>query len=165
MKHHYLKKKLFKRNFYSHLKVEDIADADYMRRRIVCKDFKIKNLGEYHDLYVQIDTSLLVDVFENFWNVYLEIYELFTACFLTTPGLVWQAALKKIKVKSDLLTDIGMLLMVEKGIRKGICYAIHWYARANNKYMKDFDKNKELSYVKYVLYEWLMPQKFSLGNF
>ena len=105
--------------------MENIVDADYMRRRRVCKDFKTKNLGEHHDLYVQIDTSLLVDGFENFQNVYLEIYDLLTTRFLTTPGLVWQAAIKKIKVKSDLLTDIDMLLMVQKGIRKGICYAIH----------------------------------------
>ena len=105
--------------------MENIADADYMRRRRVCKDFKRKKLGEHHDLYVQIDTSLLVDGFENFQNVYLEIYDLLTTRFLTTPGLVWQAAIKKIKVKSDLLTDIDMLLMVQKGIRKGICYAIH----------------------------------------
>ena len=69
----------------------------------------------------------------------LEIYEFDPACFLTAPGLACQAALKKTKVKPDLLTDINILLMVEKDIRRGICHAIHGYAKANKKYMKDCD--------------------------
>ena len=54
----------------------------------------------------------------------LQIYEFHPACFLTSPDLVCQTALKKTKVKLDLLTDIGMLLMVEKGIRGGICNSV-----------------------------------------
>ena len=73
----------------------------------------------------------------------LEIYKLNLARFLTVIGLAWKAALKKTKVKLDLLTDIDMLVMVEKGIRGGICHAIHRYAKNNNKYMKNYDKNKE----------------------
>ena len=76
---------------------------------------------------------MLVDVFENFRNMCLEIYELDPACFLTAPGLVWQAVLKKTKVKLDILTDIDMLFMVEKGIRGGTCHTIYQYAKANNK--------------------------------
>ena len=57
-----------KADFYSHLNMEDIADADYTDAKRVCKDFEIKNLGEYHDLYVQSNTLLLADVFENFKN-------------------------------------------------------------------------------------------------
>ena len=67
----------------------------------------------------------------------INIYELDPAKFLSAPGLAWQAALKKTKVKLDLLTDIDMLLMVEKGIRGGICHSIFRYAKANNKYMKE----------------------------
>ena len=79
--------------------------------------------------------------------MYCEIYELNTASFfLSAPGLSWQSAIKNIGVKLDLLTDISMLLMVEKSIRGGIYYAIHRYAEANNKYMKDYDKNKLLGY-------------------
>ena len=110
----------------------------------VWKDFQIKNLGEYHDLYVQNDTLLLADVFENFRNMYLKPYELDPAKFLSAPGLAWQAALKKTKVKLDLLTDINMLLMVKKGVRGGMCHSIYRYAKANNKYMRDYDKNKEI---------------------
>ena len=73
----------------------------------------------------------------------LKIYELDPAKFLSAPRLTWQTFLKKTKVKLDLLTDINMFLMVEKGIRGGICHTIHQYTKANNKYMKDYDKNKE----------------------
>ena len=88
-------------------------------------------------------TLLLTDVLENFRNMCLEICKLNLARFLTAIGLAWKAALKKTKVKLDLLTDINMLVMVEKGIRGGICHAIHRYAKNNNKYMKNYDKNKE----------------------
>ena len=76
---------------------------------------------------------MLVDVFENFQKC-LEIYELDPAKFLSTPGLAWQVALKKTKVKLDLLTDIDRLIMVEKSIRGGICHSIYRYAKVNNKF-------------------------------
>ena len=100
--------------------MEDIIDADYVHVKIIPKDFEIKHLGEYHDLYVQSDTLLLADVFENVRNMCLQIQKLDPAKFLSAPGLAWQAALKKTKVKLDLLTDIDMLLMIEKGIGGGI---------------------------------------------
>ena len=77
----------------------------------------------------------------------LEIYELVPAHFLSAPGLAWQACLKKTEVKIELLTKVDMLLMVEKGIRGGVYHAIHRYAKANNKHMKNYDKNKESSYI------------------
>ena len=115
---------LEKEDFYSHLNMEDITDADYVHAKKVCKDFEIKNLGEY-DLYVQSDTLLLADVLENFRNMCLKIYELDPAKFLSAPGLVWQVALIKTKVKLYILTDTNMMLMVEKGIRGGICHSIN----------------------------------------
>ena len=137
-----------KEDFYSHLNMENITDTDYAHVKRVCKDFEVRNLGEYHDLYVQGDTLLLADVFENFRNVCLEISVLDPAKFLSAPGLAWPATLKNTKVKLDLLTDMGMLLMVEKGIRGGICHSIYRYAKTNDKDMKDYDKNKESSYLK-----------------
>ena len=77
--------------------MEHITDAEYTHLKIFCKDFKIKCLGEYHDLYVQSDTLLLTDVFENFQNMCLGIYELDPARLLTAPGLAWKAALKRQK--------------------------------------------------------------------
>ena len=148
--------------------MEDITDADYMHAKRVCKDFEIKNLGEYHDLYLKSDVLLLADVFETLKKC-LKFYELDPAKFISAPGLAWQAALKKTKVKLDLLTDIDMLLMVEKGIRGGICHSIYQYAKANNKYMKDYDKNKESSYLKYWdvnnLYGWAISQKLPLNKY
>ena len=103
-----------------------------MHAKILYEEFKI-NLGDYHDLYFQSDTLLLADVFENFRNKYIEIYELYPAHFLTAPGLAWQACLKNTEIKLELLTDIDMLLMVEKGTRGGIRHSIHRHAKANNK--------------------------------
>ena len=75
------------------------------------------------------DTLLLADVFENFRNMCIKIYELDAAKFLSAPGLAWQAALKKTEVKLDLLTDIDMLEKCgrkygRKRLRGGICHSI-----------------------------------------
>ena len=83
---------------------------------------------------------MLSDVFENFRNKFLEIYELDSIYFVSAPRLAWQACLKKTEVKLELLTDYDMILMIEKGIRGGICQATHRYAKANNKYIKNYDK-------------------------
>ena len=77
-----------KEDFFGNLNMEDITDADYTHEKIVWKDYEIKNLGEYHDLYVQSNTLLLGDVLENFRNMNLEIYKLDSARFITVPGLV-----------------------------------------------------------------------------
>ena len=118
---------------------------------------------------MQSDTLLLADVFENFRNMCIKVYELDPAHFLSLPGLAWQACLKKTNVKLELLTDYDMLLMVEEGIRGGICHSIHRYAKANKKYMKDYDKNKESSYIQYLdvnnLYGWAMSQKLPVNGF
>ena len=94
-------------------------------------------------MYVQSDTLLLANVFENVRNMSLKKCELDSDKFPSAPVLVWQAALKKTEVKLESLSDTDMLLIVGKGIRGGICDAIRRYAKANNKYMKDYDKNKE----------------------
>ena len=86
-----------KKAFYSELNLEDITDKDYEHAQKVWEVFEIKNLGEYHDLYVQSNTLLLADVFENFRDKCIEIYGLDPAHFLSAPGLAWQACLKKQK--------------------------------------------------------------------
>ena len=126
-----------KEPFYSNLNMEDIDDIDYRHVNNVFNKFKLNNLGDYHDLYVQSDTLLLADVFENFRDMCLKEYELDPAHFLSLPGLAWQACLKKTNIELGLLTDYDRLLMVEEGIRGGICHSIHRFAKANNKYMKN----------------------------
>ena len=105
-----------KKHFCSKLTIENVTDVDYRHAKRVFKIFNNKNLGDYHDLYVQSGTLLLADVFENFRNNCLEIYEIDPAHFpfLSAPGLAWPASLKKSRVKLKLLTDVDMLLMVEK---------------------------------------------------
>ena len=158
-----------KESFYSNLNMENIDDIDYRHGNNVFKRFKLKNLGEYHDLYVQSDTLLLADVFENFKNTCLDVYELDPAHFLSLPGLAWQACLKKTGIELELLSDYDMLLMVEEGIRGGICHSIQRYAKANNKYMENYDGSKESSYIQYLdannLYGWAMSQKLLVNDF
>ena len=130
-----------KESFYSELNLEDISDKDYLHAQKVWDVFEIRNLGEYHDLYVQSDTLLLADVYENFRNMCLEKYQLDPVYFVSAPGLAWQACLKKTGVKLELLTDNDMLTMVEN-IRGRMCNAVYRHAKAN-KYMKNYHKNTE----------------------
>ena len=125
-------------------------------------------MGDYHDLYVQTDTFLPADVFEKFTDKCTEIYGL-DPYFYSAPGLAWQARVKKTEVKLELLTDYHMLLMIEEGIRGGMCQSTHRYAKANNKYMKNYDKKIESSYLTYLdannLNGWVMSQKLPLNGF
>ena len=95
----------------------------------VWNTFKLKNLDEYPDLYVQSDTPLLADVYENFRDKCVENYELDPAHFFSAPGLAWKTCFKKTNIRLELLTDNDMLLMFEEGIRGGMCQATHRYAK------------------------------------
>ena len=133
-----------KQSSYCELNKEHITHEDYAHAQLVWNTFNIKNLGEYHDLYVQSDTALLADVFKNFRDKCIEIYELDPAHFLTAPGLVWNACLKKTEVELEFLTD-------------------------NNKYMKNYNKNKESPFLIYDdannLYGWSTCKKLPVGDF
>ena len=130
---------------------------------------KLENLGDYYDLYVQSDTLLLADVFNNFRDMFIKEYELDPAHFLSLPGLAWQACLKKTNIELELLTDYDMPLMVEEGIRGGISHSIHRYAKANNECMKNHNNNEESSYIQYLdannLYGWAMSKKLPVNRF
>ena len=158
-----------KESFYSNLTLENITETDYAHANNVFKKFNINNLGDYHDLYVKNDTLLLADIFENFRHACLNNYELDPAHFVSLPELAWQACLKKTNVELELITDYDMLLMIENGIRGGICYAIQRYTKANNKYMNDYKKNKESSYIQYLdannLYGMAMSEKLPKKGF
>ena len=163
--------KLFpsKKHFSNNLNMEDISDIDYKHANKVFKIFKLENLGDYHDLHVQRDTLLLADVFNNFRDMCIKEYKLDPAHFLPLPGLACQACFKKTNIELELLTDYDMLLMVEEGIRGGICHSIHRYAKANNKCMKNYNNNEESSYIQYLdfynLYGWAMSKKLPVNGF
>ena len=158
-----------KEDFYSNLNMEDISDIDYRHANNVFKRFKLESLGDYHDLYVQSNTLLLADVFNNFRDMCIKEYELDPAHFLSLPGFAWKACLKKNNIELELLTDYDMLLMVEEGIRGGICHSIHRYAKASNKYMKNYNNNEESPYIQYLdannLYGWAMSKKLPVNGF
>ena len=82
--------------------------------------------------------------------------------------MAWQACFKKTEARLELLTDVDMLLMVERGIRGGICHVIHSHAKANNKYMENYDENEESSYIQYLdasnLYGSAMSQKLPIDG-
>ena len=158
-----------KEALHSNLNMSGISDYDYEHAQKVWKEFKLKNLGEYHDLYLKTDMLLLSNVFEAFMNTYLEYYKLDLAHFYTSPGLAWKACLKKMGVRLELLTDPDMLLMFEKGIRGGITQAVH-HAKANNKYMGEkYNPKEESSFLMYLdannLYGWAMIQLLPTGGF
>ena len=112
-------------------------------------------------------THNIADVFNNFRDMCTKEYELDPAHFLSLPGLAWQAFLKKTNIELELLTDYVMLIMVEEGIRGGICHSIHRYAKANNKHMKNYNNNEESSYIQYLdannLYGSAMSKKLPVN--
>ena len=103
------------------------------------------------------------DAFKNFRKICLKTYYLDPLKFLSAPGLACQAALEKTELKLELLTNVGMLLIVEKGIRGGISHAVHRYVKANDKCIKNYDENKESLYLKY--YAWTMSEKLPVNSF
>ena len=166
-----------KKEFYSRLGEEHIDDKDYERAKHIWEHFKIKNLGEYHDLYLKTDVLLLTDVFENFRNQCLIDYELDPAHYYTLPNFAWDAMLLKTGIQLDLIYNEDLYKMVERGLRGGMCQVSHRMAEANNKYMGEgYDENKPTSYINYLdannLYGLAMCQKlpykdikFVEGNF
>ena len=133
-----------KDDFFSKLNNSHISNEEYEYAQLIWNEFKCKNMRDYHDLYLRTDVFLLADVFENFRETCLKNYKLDPAQYFTTPGLAWDALLKKTKIKLDLLTDIDMLQMVEKGVRGGVSMVTKRYSKANNPYMEKFNpKNQQ----------------------
>ena len=155
--------------FYSKLTGKGINNYNYNHVLNVWKTFKMKTFKEYLELYNITDVLLLADVFENFRDICLKNYGLDPVYYYTAPGLAWDAMLKMTKINLELLSDIDKLLMIEKGIRGGISIISNRYGKANNKYMKDYNKKEASKYLMYVdannLYGCAMSQKLPVHSF
>ena len=155
--------------FYSKLTGSGINNKNYNHVLNVWNTFNMKTFKDYHKLYNDSDALLLTEVFENFRDLCLKIYGLDPAHYYTAPGLAWDACLKVTGINLELLNDPDMLLMFEKGIRGGISIISNRYGEANNKYMKDFNKNKPSKYLMYVdannLYGCAMSEKLPTHGF
>ena len=156
--------------FYSNINMSGVSDGDYEYAYRVWREFGIRNMGEYHDLYLRTDVVLLANVFESFRRVCLENYGLDPSHIYTAQGLAWKACLKKTGIRSELLLDPDMLLTYERGIRDGITQSVHRWAAANNPYMgSEYDKSKPTKYLQYLdannLYGWAMSQPLLTGGF
>lgn len=166
----YLEKQLPpKSSFYNSLLDSNITEADYLHASCVWLTFNIKNMGEYTDLYIKTDVLLLTDIFENFRKICKDNYGLDPAFYLTAPSLSFDAMLLKTGVHLELLTDLEIVRLIQKGVRGGICLCSTRHAKANNKYMANYDRDKSDVYLTYLdvnnLYGFSMCQHLPTSEF
>ena len=158
-----------KKYFYSSIKDGKIGDdgkisdghislKDYLTCEKIWDKFEMKNMGDYHNHYLKKDVLLLADVYEKFIDTCLKYYGLDPCHYFSSPGLSWDAMLKMTGVKLEKISDIDKYLFIEKGLRGGISYIAKRYAKANNKYMNDYDSKKPSKFITYLdmnnLYGW-----------
>ena len=146
-----------------------VSMEDYMVCERIWNKFKMKNMGDYHDHYLKKDVLLLADVFEKFIDTCLKYYELDPCHYFSSPGLSWDAMLKMTGVKLEKISDIDQYLFSEKGTRGRISYIAKRYAKANNKYMCDYESNKQSTFITYLdknnLYGWAMSEYLPYREF
>ena len=142
-----------------------ISDIEYL----TCKEFDIKNMGDYHDHYLKKGVLLLAYVFETFIDTGLKFYRLDPCHYFSSPGYGSDEMLKMAGVKLEKISDIDMYLFTGKGIREGISYIATRYAKANNKYVKAYDLKIQSKFIAYLdmnnLYGWAMSGYLPYGGF
>ena len=147
--------------FYSSIKDEKIDDdgkisdghisvKDYLTCEKTWDKFELKNIGDYHDHYLKKDVLLLFDVFEKFIDTSLKYYGLVPCHYFSSPVLGWNAMLKMTYIKLEEISDTHKHLFIEKGLRGGISYIAKKYAKANNKYLNNYDPKKPSTYITYL---------------
>ena len=155
--------------FYSQLNKSNISDTEYDHAKKVWSTFHCKTMCDYHDVYLRTDVLLLADVMTEFRRVCKSVYGLEAFCYYTSPGLAWDAMLKITGAVLDLISDPNMYLMIEKGIRGGVSTVTKRYAKANNKYLNNYDPACDSIYLPYLdannLYGWAMCQTLPVKDF
>ncbi|XP_030751512.1 uncharacterized protein LOC115879024 [Sitophilus oryzae] len=159
--------------FYNKLNDSYINDKDYAHAKTVWNIFNCQNMRDYSELYMKVDILLLADIFEQFRTTSHKTYCLDPAHTYTLPGYAWQCMLFQMRKsdikKLELLTDLDMVLFIEKGIRGGLSQCSKRYAEANNKYIPSYDSSKDETYLMYFdinnQYGWAMSQYLPYGGF
>ena len=155
--------------FHNSLTGKDITDGQYIHAKVVWKTLQCTTMKDYHNHYLKTDILLLADVFENFRKMVMSKFQLDPIHYYSLPGLSWDAMLKYTGVEMDLITDIDMYHMVEKGMRGGICNISHRYATANHPNMDTYNEKEEVRTLTLqdanALYAWAMSQLLPLRNF
>ena len=147
--------------FYSSTKDEKIGDdgkvsdghisaKDYLTYEKTWDKSEMKNMGDYHDHYFKKDVLLLADVYEKFIDTCLKYYGLDPCHYFSSPGLSWDAMLKMTDIKLEKISDINKYLFTEKGLRGGISCIAKRYAKANNKYINDYDSKKPSTFISFL---------------
>ena len=156
-------------DFYSRLGDSNVSEDDYKHAQNVWETFKIKDLGDYADLYLKTDVILLTQVFENFKDTCHAAYKIDPAHYYTLAHFAFDGMLYFTRIRLELLTDIEKLNMIESGIRGGVSQCCNRYAAANNPYMKRYDPSKENTYLMYFdvnnLYGYAMAQYLPYSQF
>ena len=127
-----------------------ISVKDYLTCEKIWDKYEMKNMGDYHDHYLKRDVLFMADVFEKFIATCLKYYGLDPCHYFSSPGLSWDAMLKMTGVKLEKISVIDKCLFIEKGLRGGISYIARGYAKANNKYMNDYDPKRPSKFVTYL---------------
>ena len=139
-----------KDEYYNILKRKGISDDDYTFAVKIWNEFKLKNLGQLHDLYMNTDVMLLADVFESFRKTSIKTYKLDPAHFLTAPSLSWAACLRLTKIRLELLTDPDMNIFIDRSLLGGMSGVFIPIAKANNPLMGEkYDPNKPRKWILY----------------
>ena len=146
-----------------------ISIKDYMTCEKIWIRFNIKNMGDYHDHYLKKEVLLLGDVLERFVSTCLKYYELDPCHYFSSPGLSWDAMLKMTDIELQKISDTDKYLFIEKGTRGGVSYIAKQNAKANNKYVNDYNPEEPSTFITYLdknnLYGWAMSEYLPYGKF
>ena len=158
-----------KEAFYSSLYDSGVNEEEYAHAQNVWRTFDIKNMHQYHDLYLLTDVLLLSDIFENFRELTLKYYKLDSLHYYTLPGLSMDACLRQTGVRLELLTQPDELLFIERGIRGGVSYICNRYARSNFPDSNDYSPDADTSFISYIdcnnLYGLAQTQPLPISEF